>query len=136
MNSQSNTEIFISYASDDLELAKLIKQLLVKSLKLSNNQVFYSGDEKSIRTNTIEYDRITEALRSAKVVIALMTPNSIYRQWVLFESGGAHFSPSDKLFLVYANGINPKSLPAPLKPSRAQDLSKRNIIKEPSKGGK
>jgi hypothetical protein len=139
MGKDPNTLVFISHASGDSRLALLIRDLFQKSLKLNPEKevIFCSSDVRSIRMDEEPYERITQALQSAKAVIALMTPNSIYRPWVLFETGGAHFSRLDgvkndskSLFLVCANGITPRSLPAPLKRRQAGDLGQVDIIRE------
>lgn len=139
MGKYLNNLIFISHASDDSKLALLIKKLFQSSLDLNTKKeaVFCSSDKESIRMDDVLYEKITQALQSAKVVIALITPNSLYRPWVLFETGGAHFFKVDgakknykPLFLVYANGINSKSLPAPLQPRQARDLGNMDVIRE------
>ena len=98
----------------------MILQDLTPLICSKKEAVFCSSDKESIRMDDVLYEKITQVLQSAKVVIALITPNSLYRPWVLFETGGAHFFKVDgakknhkPLFLVYANGINSKSLPAP-----------------------
>lgn len=137
MGEHASSLIFISHASDDEKLAGLLQRLLESSLNLNAQReaVFRSSDIESIGMYEVQYHKITEAHRSAKAVIALLTPNSIYRPWVLFETGGAHFfgsrsaSDSKQLFLVLANGITPASLPAPLRPRQARDLSDLNVIR-------
>jgi len=135
----SKVLIFISHSSEDSSLACLIQKLFEKSLKVNPKKeiIFCSSDLKSLRMDDVQYERITYALRAAKVILALMTPNSIYRPWVLFEAGGAHFSGlgsakknSKSLFLSYANGIDPQSLPAPLQPRQARNLGDENIVRE------
>lgn len=83
MGNQLRTRIFISHASEDRILAKKIKQLFLNSLKkLKSDEIFCSSDKKSIKMYAHPFQKITQALQSAKVVLALMTPNSIYRPWV------------------------------------------------------
>ena len=138
MSKSSKPQIFISHASDDSKMANLIKEILVGSLRLPNREkIFVSSDEESIRLDDIQYERITTALQSSKIVLALITPNSVHRPWVLFEAGGAHFfgkscekKLSKSLFLLCANGIKPESLPAPLKPREAKDLRDRNVVSQ------
>jgi hypothetical protein len=126
--------IFISHAKDDVKLAKLIKDFFIKSLKIDDDKIFNSDDTESIGMDELPYNSITEALRSSKVVIGIITPNSRYRPWVLFEIGGAHFFGNKKnpksLILVYANGINIDSLPPPLQQRNVRDISKPDVIKK------
>ncbi len=107
--------IFISHATADQNLAGLLQRVIVKSLKLPSNQVFCSSDNESMKLGKKDEPQLAEAHSQAKAVVALMTPKSIFRPWVIYEAGGADFSASKPLFVVLANGITVDCLPAPIK---------------------
>jgi hypothetical protein len=58
-------------------------------------------------------DKIRSSLTSAKIVIALFSPESVQRPWVNFEAGGAWFSQDKKLMPLCIGGLHPATLPKP-----------------------
>jgi len=115
MKKKETFDLFISHATADRVLAAALRDLICNTLKLEKNRVFVSSDGESIRLGQKDEPQITEAHKAAKAVIALMTPRSIFRPWVVYETGGANFHSSKPLFVVLSNGATVESLPAPLK---------------------
>src|SRR4030043_220019 len=105
----SSRTIFISHASEDKTLALMIKSLFES---LNNDiSVFCSSDIKDIEGGQLWFEKIMDALYNSKVCISLLTPNSIYRPWVIFESGGSYVlskrdSDNFRMFPVCAYGLN------------------------------
>lgn len=121
---------FISHASQDVELAKQLQELLSKAIPSLMGKVFVSSDGDSIPAYVKWEPAIIKAHQESSAVVALMTPNSVFRPWVIYEAGGANFQRRKPLFVVRANGLTADSLPEPLKQwqslylSTVEDLSK------------
>lgn len=83
--------IFISHDSRDWEIAEAFSELL-KNVSLGMLKTFRSSDKKG--TEGIEFgdewfQRVMNRLGDASVVIALLTPRSLNRPWILYETGVA-----------------------------------------------
>ena len=114
MKNNTGFQIFISHATLDSKLANVLKGRISYALRLEKRQIFCSSDSTSLRMGKMDVAQITEGHKQAKAVVALMTPNSIYRPWVIYEAGGAHFHSAKQLFITVANGAIAECLPAPL----------------------
>jgi hypothetical protein len=121
--------VFISHASQDCNLAKELKSLISLAVPSLKNRVFVSSDGNSIPQYVKWEMSITDAHKESSVVVALMTPNSVFRPWVMYEAGGANFHRKKPLFVVRANGLSVDSLPGPLKQWQSTDLSKDEDLK-------
>jgi hypothetical protein len=106
-------------------LAIALQRVINTSLEV---EVFCASDDTSIPLGEKGEQQITEAHRQSKAIVVLVTPRSLFRPWVIYESGGAHFHTAKPLFIVLANGATIDCLPAPLKAWQAGDLSKRECI--------
>jgi uridine kinase len=80
--------IFISHVSEDQDLAHRMKVWL-QLMYEDTVEVFVSSDWSSIMPGDPWPDRIMNALLRARVLIALITPNSIRRPWIYYEAGAA-----------------------------------------------
>jgi hypothetical protein len=67
-------------------------------------------------------DKIRVALKSAKIVIALFSPEAVSRPWVNFEAGGAWFSSEKTLIPLCIGGLTPATLPKPYSNIQGADL--------------
>jgi hypothetical protein len=76
-------DVFISYSNTDSALAIELRDQL-----LSRGQSVFLA-EKSISVSTRWEPAIRSALQLSKIVIVLVTPNSISSDWVIFEAGAA-----------------------------------------------
>lgn len=63
-----------------------------------------------------------DSLKSAKLVIALFSPDAVGRPWVNFEAGGAWFSADKKLIPLCIGGLTPADLPKPYSNIQGADL--------------
>jgi hypothetical protein len=120
-----NFKIFISHASADQHVATALCDLICNALRLDKGEVFVSSSPDSIRLGDKDEVQITEAHKSAMAVVALMTPRSIFRPWVIYEAGGANFQSAKPLFVVLSNGATVDCLPSPLKVWHAGSLSEK-----------
>ena len=136
MSLAAKQSLFISHSAKDKALALLIKKLFKGRLGSRTNPVsiFCSSDTASIEGGKAWFNAIMLALRKSRVCISLLTPHSIYRPWVLFESGGAFVrSENDedhRMFPVFAHGTTTSTLPGPFTHIRARDLGVTSEVKK------
>jgi hypothetical protein len=122
--------IFLSHTSEDRELALHLKAVLEKAIKPRRFErlVFCSSDVGDLEGGDDWYPKIIAALRTSQLCLALLTPNSIHRPWILYESGGAYAvfqrSPTlRKLIPLLARGLSSSSVPAPFKKLQIRNLA-------------
>lgn len=128
MRKDSQT-LFISHSANDKALALQIKKLFKGRLgsRGSRVEVFCSSGIESIEGGKAWFNEIIRALRRSRVCISLLTPYSIYRPWILFESGGSFIQSEanqedHRMFPLCAHGTRVSNLPGPLMHIRARDL--------------
>lgn len=124
-------QIFISHASEDRTLALHLKRLFDGTLPSgtgpSRVHVFCTSDIRAIEGGKAWFDQIMRALRKARVCITVLTPASIHRRWVMFESGGT-FTLSWgrearlRMLPTIAGGLRGDSLPEPFDMIQSRDL--------------
>lgn len=103
-------EVFISFVHEDEAVARALQSYVADGLKLS--KVFLSSEQSLVYAGERWIDRITAALRDAKVVVLLLSRRSVSRPWVNFEAGGAWLS--DKVIVpVCVGNLTPEVLPKP-----------------------
>jgi hypothetical protein len=76
-------DVFISYSTQDCDIALELFGLFEKR-KL---KIFLA--EKSIEAGIEWSEKIRESLAKSKVIVFLLTPNSIQSKWVMFEAGAS-----------------------------------------------
>jgi hypothetical protein len=89
--SQVNPLVFISHDSRDADLAEAFDHLLTDASG-GVIQTFNSSDQTGragIDYGEDWFSKITKVLTDASDVVALLTPNSVGRPWILFEAGFA-----------------------------------------------
>ncbi len=105
--------VFISHSSKDAALAQALIDLLRAGLGLHANQIRCSsvdGYRLSIGVNS--ESELREEVNAAKVVIGLITPNSLASYFVMFELGARWGA---NLFLApLLAGVQPSELSTPL----------------------
>jgi hypothetical protein len=77
--------VFISHFTGEKAIAKELQDLLKECFP--GLQVFRSSDADSIETGEGQYSAILSALRSAEILIVLLSSESANRPWVAFETG-------------------------------------------------
>jgi hypothetical protein len=111
--------IFVSHASTDQELAKVIAaeiEACQPGLK-----VFLASRAGDIRAGAEWLFSVQGALREASAYLILLTPNSVLRPWVSFETGAAWFS-GKTCILARAAGLKPEEIPLPLASKQVYSL--------------
>jgi hypothetical protein len=102
--------VFISYIHEELKIAEAVQRLIQN--KLANRDVFMSADQWQMYAGEDWLQKITAALRTARVVVLLLSPQSVLRPWVNFEAGGAWLAGTPVIPVCHA-GLRPESLPKP-----------------------
>jgi len=113
-------DIFISHIHEDL-LAALGVNAFLRAKLPRDTGIFLSSSQLQIGDEWLE--RIRRALRDARIIIALFSPQSITRPWVNFEAGGAWFSDDKILMPLCIGGIKPETLPKPYSNIQGADLT-------------
>jgi hypothetical protein len=80
--------IFISFIHEDEKVAEGVKRFLNEKLRIKR-EVFLASDQWAIYAGEDWLKKIKDELASAKVVILLLSKQSIRRPWVNFETGAA-----------------------------------------------
>lgn len=76
-----NYDVFISYAVKDANIAEDMKE----SLESSSLRVFMA--EKTIETGEKWEQSLRQALTKSRILLLLLTPNSVSSKWVMAEAG-------------------------------------------------
>jgi hypothetical protein len=105
------SEIFISHIHEDEYIASALALFLQS--KLPATDVFVSSDQFRVRLGDDWQRKVRDALRAAKAVLAIFSPESVGRPWVNFEAGGAWFSEGKVLIPLCIGMIRPETLPKP-----------------------
>jgi hypothetical protein len=98
--------VFISHDTRDAEIAEAFGDL-VTNVGMGFLEIFRSSDRKG--TQGIEYgaewyQNVMERLDNSTTVVALLTPQSVGRPWILYETGVA-IGKSDKTVFGLALGM-------------------------------
>jgi len=107
-------EIFISHSHVDVEIAKKLITLLKTALLIPSTKIrATSVDGYRFPPGTPIPDRLRSEIHQAKVLIAILTPNSMESIWVLFELG-ARWGADKQIVPLAAKGIDVGKLEGPL----------------------
>jgi len=120
--------IFISHVSDESTLALELKRLLLNLTSREIN-VFVSSDYKSIIAGEEWVVQLRNALREARVIIVLCSPNSIRQPWVNFEIGGAWIKELPIIPICHL-GLMENELGAPLSLYQALSIDDSSFIEK------
>src|ERR1044071_6009318 len=84
-------KIFISHDARDAEIAGMLGRVLSR-ITLGQIETWHSSDGSSgggIRPGSVWLDDIRRRLQESKALVALLTPRSVSKPWLLFEAGFA-----------------------------------------------
>lgn len=79
-------KIFISHAVIDKQLAIEFKEL-IETISLGLTTTWMSSALDGLQPGEILWDEVHENLTTADMIVALLTPNSLVKPWILYESG-------------------------------------------------
>ena len=99
--------VFISHSRDGLELARDIARRLSKAGHV------IQGLESNVPTSVDWKRYLRDQIRQADAVMLLATPGALTSPWMAFELGMA--DGFDKVVLPVIAGVDPASLPSPLR---------------------
>ena len=82
-------QLFLSHDARDFERANALSRLITR-VTLGQITVWHSSDTSpngGLKPGNVWLDEIRDRLTGSRAVVALLTPTSISRPWLLFESG-------------------------------------------------
>lgn len=121
-------DVFISHSSFDIKFIEKLVELLRSSLNMPAKKIRCSsvdGYRLSVGANTDE--QLRKEVHDAKILIGVITPNSIKSAYVLFELG-ARWGAKKKMFPILACGADPSVLGGPLKAINSLDCANASQI--------
>jgi hypothetical protein len=101
-------DVFISYSHKDEPWASE----LAESLKAEGVQAWY--DQAQIAPGDRISDKIGDALRESRIVIQVVSPESLQSPWTFFELGAA-LGDNKIIIPVLRDGVAPDQIPAALR---------------------
>jgi hypothetical protein len=104
-------ELFISHAAVDKPLAEFIENCLRPLL--AETAIFRTTRVDQIPAGKAWLQHIHEHIKSAEQFIVLLTPVSVKRPWISFETGAAW--ASGKLLIPVVAGMRKEEVPEPLR---------------------
>ena len=122
---------FLSHFTDDKEIAEIIAQILSR-LSLRQIAPWYSSDnsgEGGLKPGNIWFNEILRRISQSKVLISVLTPNSIRRPWIYFESGIAQSLENCELIPVCV-GLKRDNVIPPLGLYQCYQLTDYKSLKE------
>ncbi len=123
-------KLFISHNSNDSEVAEIISSTFSR-ITLNQIITWYSSDNSAVGgmyPGSIWLDEIRTKLRESRAIIVLLTPSSIKKPWLLFESGfGAANVNCDVIPICI--GISIDQIPFPLAMYQTFQLSDYNSLR-------
>ncbi len=108
-------KFFISHYSKDRTIAELFSSAL-RRISLEQIDPWFSSDstgDSGLKPGDIWFNQILVKITQSKCVVALLTPNSIDRTWVYFESGIGQALPNCEVIPICI-GIKRDSILPPL----------------------
>jgi hypothetical protein len=111
--------IFISHAHEEQAVAVFLETEL-RRMFLGGLDFFVSSDRRILRGGDEFLQKIKDALGRASVVLALLSPRSVDRAWISFESGAAWLR--SRVVPLCHSGLKPSQLPQPLQSLIGFDL--------------
>lgn len=105
-------KLFLSHAITDKKLAVNLKRL-IQDISMGLIEVWQSSAIDGLKPGDVLWDEVHDNLSKSDKIITLITPNSITRPWLTYESGYvAGRQGSQVIPLLYS--LNKNELPAPL----------------------
>lgn len=111
-------EVFISFVHEDQEVAETVQNFIEAVLRVNT---FVSCDKWAIFAGEHWLERIKNALESARVVVLLLSGDSMVRPWVNFEAGAAWLQGTVIIPVCFKN-LKPSDLPKPYSSFQAIDF--------------
>ena len=100
-------------------------RLFIHSVLGHHVESFMSSDQSIIYAGEDWMDKIFTELKSAKVLLSMLSPTSVTRPWINFEAGAAWMKDT-KVIPVCFGGLTIAQLPKPYSSLQAVDISKHD----------
>jgi TIR domain len=111
-------DIFVSHIHEEADAA----EALTKYLRDYGFESFLSSERWQIRAGDRWFDRITEELAQAKIVLLMLSKRSVDRPWINFEAGRP-WSQKKITIPVCFGGLEPEAMPRPYSDLQGIDLA-------------
>lgn len=124
-------QVFISHCDKDKEIAELLA-LTMEGLSNGKIKFWFSSDkrpDRGLQGGDIFCSKIIESLESSNATIILISPRSMARPWVLFESGLAQGMANHVVKPVFI-GIEPNNTIQPLGMYQGDDITNIDSLKK------
>lgn len=113
-DTEKSLDVFISHSSQDSDVAEVLIDLLESALDLPSDSIrCTSVDGYRLPGGVSTDESLRREVHNSKVLIGLITPNSMESPYVLFELG-ARWGSSRPMFPVLAKGAEHEILGGPL----------------------
>jgi hypothetical protein len=114
-------KVFISFIHEDDDYARAVKNFITRILGVEA-MPFLSSDKLQVYAGENWMDRLEVELRDAKVILLILSGQSVQRSWVNFEAG-AGWIRKVAIIPVCVNGFSKNDLPKPYSSWQAVDLN-------------
>ncbi|HXJ95631.1 MAG TPA: toll/interleukin-1 receptor domain-containing protein [Terriglobia bacterium] len=114
-------QVFISFIHEEGYVAEAVEKF-IRGVFCNEVAAFLSSDTGTVYAGERWMDRIVDELREAKVVISLLSEESVKRPWVNFEAGAAWIKDSVLIPVCYGN-MKKENLPKPYSSLQGVDIT-------------
>lgn len=124
-------QLFLSHDSRDRARANVLANAITR-MTLAQISVWHSSDSSGgggLQPGNVWLDEIRNRLAASKAVVALLTPTSIARPWLLFESGFGAANPQCDVIPVCVGIDSATDIPYPLAMYQTYLLSDYDSLK-------
>ncbi len=115
------SQVFISFIHEEYEYAEAV-QAFIGAILGSDAKPFLSSDRFQVSAGEKWIDRIMDELKDAKVVLLMLSEESVKRPWVNFEAGAA-WTRNIMTIPICFRRLKKDDLPKPYSSLQAVDLS-------------
>ena len=112
------SEIFMSFIHEEEWATKFVELFIRQVLGVD---VFRSSSDTAIYAGDDWMNRVFEELKTAKVLVSMLSPISIQRPWINFEAGAAWMRDT-KVIPVCFDGLKIGKLPKPYSSLQALEI--------------
>lgn len=105
-------DVFVSHLTVEAKFADLLREHLDRDF-IGLLNLFISTDATSIPVGTNWFDRVLEAIGTARLQFVICSPDSVRLPWINYETGAARMRGIEIVPLCHS-GISPDKLPVPL----------------------
>ena len=121
-------KLFISHAHRDVDIAERIVTALELAMDVPHGAIrCTSVPGYKLDLGSMAPDVLRQELASAESVVAILTPNSLASQWVLFELG-ATWSQTKQAIPLLCGGLRDEDIPGPLRGAAGAQINEPSAL--------